>query len=68
MEWLPIDTAPAGSREMFVVRGFDVSVGSGMYTTDPWCVFVLDGKFVRWPHQFPPTHWCKLPEFERVHP
>lgn len=65
--WLPIETAPNG-RGMFVVQAFNVETGLSTpgggrrYTTDPWCVWKCKGEFVRWPHDFPPTHWTSLPE------
>lgn len=31
------------------------------YTTDYYCGWVSRGEWVRWPHQFPPTHWQPLP-------
>jgi hypothetical protein len=58
-------------REMFVVRAFDVFLhpkATAPYTSDPWCVWYDEmyiddvDKFVRWPHPFPPTHFCLLPE------
>lgn len=68
-EWLPIATAPIRHRpfNMFVVIGLSVIMSSNgaPYTTDPWCVWP-DGKggFMRWPHSFPPTHWCPLPSYD----
>lgn len=65
MEWKTIDSAPQGGKEMFVVRAFNVDpTGSGVqrYTTDPYCVWNIDGAFHRWPHAFQPTHWTTLPE------
>ena len=64
MSWLPIDTAPQDSRVMFVVRAYNAEIGRGhLYTSDPWCVWSDDfGRFMRWPHPFPPTHWMPLPE------
>lgn len=63
--WQPIDTAPQGSREMFVVKAFDVCngfTGGRPYTSDPYCVWRNDdGGFSRWPHNFQPTHWAPLP-------
>lgn len=62
--WLPIDSAPY-TKEMFVVKAFNVVNGftGGLpYTSDPWCVWLeKDGSFARWPHNFKPTHWLKLP-------
>jgi hypothetical protein len=72
-EWLPIATAPIRHRpfNMFVVIGLNVILASGgaPYTTDPWCVWP-DGKrgFMRWPHSFPPTHWCPLPSYHPSRP
>lgn len=65
-QWLPIETAPKDSREMFVVRAFNVDpigIGKGFsYTSDAYAVFRADdGAFVRWPHTWPPTHWMPLP-------
>lgn len=62
--WQPIETAPRDTKTMFVVKAFDVKPSpkyTGLYTTDPYCVWVEDGEFVRWPHLFPPTHWMPLP-------
>jgi hypothetical protein len=63
-EWMPIETAPVG-REMFVARAVNVVhpfAGPHPYTSDPWCVWQDEpGKFARWPHRFPPTHWLALP-------
>lgn len=70
MTWLPIETAPKERRpfSMFVVIAMDFDLekvgGKGRYTSDPWCVWVhSDGSFARWPHPFPPTHWCPLPPY-----
>lgn len=64
-EWQPISTAPKDGREMYVVKAFNVTNADCHvfnYTTDPYCVWPGDrGGWVRWPHQFPPTHWCALP-------
>jgi len=58
--WMPINTAPRDTKEMFVVRAFNVVngfTGCLPYTTDPWCVWrEQDGSFARWPHNFMPTH------------
>lgn len=63
MKWIPIEQAPKDTRTMFVVKGFNVKLKSGIqYTTDPYCVWRRDdGEFIRWPHAFPPTHFCFLP-------
>lgn len=51
-----------------------------LYTTDPYCVWWNDHlvqgderwpqhpktHFSRWPHPFPPTHFCLLPETKGV--
>lgn len=64
-KWQPIETAPAGTKEMFVVQAFRVRncfTGGQEYTSDPWCVWrEQTGGFARWPHNFPPTHWAPLP-------
>lgn len=66
-QWQPIDTLPVKqmreSREMFVVRGFNVEgMSTGPYTTDPYCVWIgIEDELARWPHRFPPTHWLPLP-------
>jgi hypothetical protein len=64
-QWQDIATAPKdGTREMFVVKAFNVSngfTGGKPYTSDPWCVWrESDGSFSRWPHHFQPTHWHPL--------
>jgi hypothetical protein len=62
-KWQPIETAPK-DKQMFVVIAFDVPfLGTGKnYTTDAYCVWAeTGGKFSRWPHKFPPTHWTPLP-------
>lgn len=67
--WLPFNTYPLSdpeSREMFVVIAIDTPLampGTGkLYTTDPYCVWRQDGRLVRWPHPFAPTHWMPLPK------
>lgn len=62
MNWQPIETAPRNTREMFVVKAFNtVTKGGTRYTSDAYCVWSERGKFVRWPHEFQPTHWMPLP-------
>lgn len=63
MEWLPIETAPKDTKEMYVVRAFNVDVHQVKgYTSDPYCVWHDGEWFVRWPHTaFMPTHWMPLP-------
>ena len=66
VQWLPINTAPKEHKpySMFVVIAMDVIVGDGIrYTTDPYCVWLMGGKYMRWPHSFPPTHWRPLPDY-----
>lgn len=62
-EWLPIETAPHDTTEMFVVRAFNVNFHSiKNYTSDAYAVWANKGKFERWPHiDFAPTHWMPLP-------
>ena len=58
MKWRTIDSAPKERGPMIVVRGVFKERG---YVTDPWCVFWQEGKWQRWPHEDPPTHWLELP-------
>ncbi len=60
--WLPIETAPKETTQMFVVVAFGAKVGATPYNSDPWCVWHQRGEFVRWPHKFSPTHWMPLPK------
>ncbi len=51
---------------MFVVRAFGIDprtgAASGNYTSDAYAVFRgANGRLVRWPHIWPPTHWMPLP-------
>lgn len=49
---MPVDKAP------IAMIGLDVAVGTfNKYTTDPYCGWVENGGYVRWPHPFNPTHW-----------
>lgn len=72
MKWRPIDTAPAAGERpisMFLVMGIEVAVGDSchLYTTDPYAVWRdNEGGFVRWPHEFAPTHWCPIPDASEV--
>lgn len=64
-QWQPIESAPKNTKKMFVVKAFNVRFTQGglmPYTSDPYCVWSEDDKFVRWPHtNFNPTHWMPLP-------
>lgn len=67
VEWQPIEKLPArmkNTKEMFVVKAIDANITIGdlerTYTSDPWCVWTEQGKFIRWPHTFAPTHWKRL--------
>ena len=60
--WKPIESCPINSRTMFVAIAFGAEIGTTPYNSDPYCVWRDDGKFVRWPHKFPPTHWMELPK------
>lgn len=68
MFWLKIENLPdhwKTDRGMFVVKAFDVFPNNQSpmkYTTDPYCVWMEDGEFIRWPHSFPPTHYMVLAE------
>jgi|694.fasta_scaffold80050_6 hypothetical protein len=69
INWLPIETAPKVGKpyKMFGLIAKDVVVSSGgvPYTTDPYYVWRDNhGCFARWPHEFPPTHWHPMPEFD----
>lgn len=66
--WFPLETLEkylsnsGGKKTMFIAIAFDVEgVASAPYTTDPYCVWKVDDLFARWPHPFPPTHWCPIP-------
>jgi hypothetical protein len=67
--WMTIDKLfeHVKEREMFVAKAFDVQIKGHNYpyTSDPWCVWVENWAgtllFSRWPHPFPPTHFCLLP-------
>lgn len=64
VQWKPIEEAPV-SRKMIVVKAINTenSPSTFPYTTDPYCVWQEQkGHFVRWPHDFAPTHYCELPE------
>ncbi len=60
-KWKPISKAPTNTKAMFVVKAFNVKIGGVSYTSDPYCVWSENGKFIRWPHPFSPTHYCELP-------
>lgn len=64
-QWQDIETAPRGTKRMFVVIAINVCIGGPdwRYMTEPYCVCrdAKDG-FAKWPHPFPPTHWLSLPE------
>ncbi len=63
MNWRPISEAPKNTKKMFVVKAVNVyHFGTRPYTSDPYCVWAENGVFVRWPHEFSPTHFCELPE------
>jgi hypothetical protein len=60
--WMPIETAPKDGRTLFVVQGFNVKGRTTTYTTDPYCVWPDErAGWIRWPHEFSPTHWMPLP-------
>lgn len=63
MGWEPIEKAPHG-KEPIVLKAIDVTLGGvAHYTSDPYCGWWDEaGKcWARWPHPFPPTHFCRLP-------
>lgn len=64
--WKTIDSAPWG--KMFIAIGKtdgNEYTGGRPYVTDPWIVWKdsHDG-FARWSHEWAPTHWAEIPEFE----
>lgn len=65
--WLKIENLPDYYKTkptMFVVKAFDVLPMQNSiykYTSDPYCVWLENGEYVRWPHPFPPTHYLELP-------
>lgn len=74
--WRPVDELPEEyykTRKMFVVMA-DTSLYEDTalrdYVTDSYCVWI-DSRYKgtgvcgRWPHSFPPTHFCELPEYTR---
>ena len=66
MGWQPIETAPK-AHVMIVVIAIRVDAGGvRYYNSDPYCVWwgVASGSWMRWPHQFQPTHWCPLPDVD----
>ncbi len=67
MKWLPIEELDMEDnlKVEVVVKAFNVKVYNTNYTSDPYCVFIRDRKFVRWPHHFPPTHFLVLPKMEK---
>lgn len=67
--WKKIENLPEQymySKKMFVAKAIDIPPFEGSpykYTTDPYCVWLfIDGNYSRWPHAFPPTHYCELSE------
>lgn len=63
MKWFPISELDIQDRKIFVAIAIDVypQNGSFAYTSDPYCVWKDTGKFIRWPHNFEPTHFVYLP-------
>ena len=62
-EWISLKEKMPEFKKIVVFKAFDVDVGVGsLYTTDPYCGWIQGQEFVRWPHQFPPTHYAELPE------
>lgn len=65
--WISIDKLDSvvlGLREMFIVRAIKKKCipGSGYeYTSDPYCVWREKDNYVRWPHNYAPTHFMLLP-------
>lgn len=62
-EWVSLSKDKLEDKEIVVFKAVGVPVGSARnYTTDPWCGWMMNGEFVRWPHDFPPTHFLRLPK------
>jgi len=63
-EWRSIESAPKNTKKMFVVQAFNVTEGFVRnYTSDPVVTWAVNGEFPRWKHEFAPTHWFELPDF-----
>ena len=62
-EWIDIKENPPEENEMVVFKAFNVEFHNvTSYTTYPYCGWVEGEMFVRWPHEFPPTHYFRLPK------
>ena len=64
--WRPLkDYTEIKPRKMYLVRAkTDAYTITGTYTTDPYCAWYdfEDKQWCsRWPHHFPPTHFCEIP-------
>jgi len=63
-KYLLINDAPIG-KTMFVAIAINVQPlphNNMLYTSDPYVVWQPEqGKFARWPHPYPPTHYYPLP-------
>lgn len=70
MKWFPISELDIQDAKMFVAIAIDVHLYSDCpafaYTSDPYCVWKEKGKFIRWPHNFEPTHFIYLPTKDEV--
>lgn len=61
MNWQPIETLQEGGKEVVCLIG----IAPSGYVTDPWTGWkMFRGGYARWPHPFPPTHWCRIPKFQ----
>jgi hypothetical protein len=57
-EWRRIDqNTPTGRKGCFVIAQYP----NGPTWSDPYFAWQESGKWQRWPHAFPPTHWMPLP-------
>ena len=62
MKWIPINELDVKHAQMFTVIALDVSFGNVKnYNSDPYCVWKEGDKYIRWPHEFEPTHFVYLP-------
>lgn len=62
-KWKPISELKNNRKCVVLIAKTHLTDNSSTYITDPWCGWLQsDGKFARWPHPFPPTHFYELPD------
>ena len=65
MGWINLNNQKPKEKQMVVFIAKDVEgVCSGLYTSDPYCGWIQNGQFVRWPHEFNTTHYMEIPHCE----